>query len=204
MAVDGGYEGSIEKWLISLKGATGYTGYTGPTGPTGIIGPTGSTGETGPAGSEGTAVYGIMSLSNGAVLSAQMGEAKTIPMNNFFGSNVLYSAENSETDPTITVSESGIYEVEWLLTCKTNTAANLAVKVGKGINNAFMYLDQLTVLKTLTSNMEITFSGKTYTTAYSGTAFTLVATPQSTNITITIPSGGTNAYLAVKRLGNLI
>ncbi len=145
-----------------------------------------------------------MSLSNGAVLSAQMGESKMIPMNNFFGSKVIYAADNSGTNPTITVSESGIYEVEWLLTCKTNNTANLAVKVGKGTNSALLYLDQLTVLKTLTSNMEATFSGKTYTTAYSGTAFTLVATPQSANITITIPSGGTNAYLSVKRLGNLI
>ncbi len=189
--------------MISLKGATGSTGSTGPIGATG---PAGATGATGPAGLAGAAVYGIMSLSNGAVISAQIGEAKMVPMNNFFGSNVLYSADNLGTNPTITATESGIYEVEWLLTCKTTagTSTNLAVKVGKGSNNAFIYLDQLTVLKTLANNTEATFSGKTYTTAYPGTAFTLVATPQSTNITLTIPSGGTNAYLSIKRLGDIV
>lgn len=58
IAVQNGYEGTEQEWLLSLKGAKGDTGATGPqgeTGATGPQGPKGDTGETGPQGPEGPA-----------------------------------------------------------------------------------------------------------------------------------------------------
>ncbi|MCH5157518.1 MAG: right-handed parallel beta-helix repeat-containing protein [Clostridiales bacterium] len=65
IAVENGFEGTVEEWLESLKGDKGETGSNGtngsngsngsngaagPQGPAGPTGPQGSTGETGPAG----------------------------------------------------------------------------------------------------------------------------------------------------------
>lgn len=58
IAVQNGYEGTEQEWLLSLKGAKGDTGATGPqgeTGATGPQGPKGDTGETGPQGETGPA-----------------------------------------------------------------------------------------------------------------------------------------------------
>jgi hypothetical protein len=74
LAVQQGYVGTLDAWLLSLKGAdgrdgidgavgpmgpagpageTGATGATGPMGPQGEVGPKGETGATGPAGADG-------------------------------------------------------------------------------------------------------------------------------------------------------
>lgn len=56
IAVQNGYEGTEQEWLLSLKGAKGDTGATGPqgeTGETGPQGPQGVQGETGPQGPQG-------------------------------------------------------------------------------------------------------------------------------------------------------
>lgn len=45
IAVQEGFEGTVDEWLLSLTGPTGPTGPIGPIGPTGATGPTGSTGD---------------------------------------------------------------------------------------------------------------------------------------------------------------
>ena len=50
LAVDAGFEGSLEDWLLSLIGPQGEKGETGPQG---IQGPKGDTGEQGPQGEQG-------------------------------------------------------------------------------------------------------------------------------------------------------
>jgi DNA-binding CsgD family transcriptional regulator len=53
LAIDAGFDGSLEEWLESLKGATGDEGATGPEGPEGIQGPRGPDGIQGSQGIQG-------------------------------------------------------------------------------------------------------------------------------------------------------
>lgn len=59
LAVQEGFDGTLDEWLASLKGADGKDGETGPEGPRGIQGetgpqgPQGIQGETGPQGEQG-------------------------------------------------------------------------------------------------------------------------------------------------------
>lgn len=55
IAVQNGYEGTEQEWLLSLKGAKGDTGSQGPAGATGPQGPKGDTGATGQQGIQGPA-----------------------------------------------------------------------------------------------------------------------------------------------------
>ncbi|MCH5157519.1 MAG: collagen-like protein [Clostridiales bacterium] len=72
IAVENGFEGTVEEWLESLKGAdgtngtngtngsngsNGSNGAAGPQGPAGPTGPQGSTGETGAAGKSAYEIY---------------------------------------------------------------------------------------------------------------------------------------------------
>ena len=53
IAVQNGFDGSVEEWLESLKGETGPQGEKGDTGATGPQGEKGDTGATGPQGEKG-------------------------------------------------------------------------------------------------------------------------------------------------------
>jgi hypothetical protein len=53
IAVEEGFIGTVEEWLLSLEGPAGATGATGPQGPIGLTGPTGATGPQGPIGLTG-------------------------------------------------------------------------------------------------------------------------------------------------------
>lgn len=50
VAVEEGFVGTVDEWLVSLKGAKGATGAAGVAGP---AGPKGDTGDQGPAGPKG-------------------------------------------------------------------------------------------------------------------------------------------------------
>ena len=53
LAVEAGFEGTLEEWMAGLKGDTGPQGPKGDTGPAGPQGPKGDTGATGPQGPQG-------------------------------------------------------------------------------------------------------------------------------------------------------
>ncbi|MBE5033463.1 hypothetical protein [Gallalistipes aquisgranensis] len=53
VAVEEGYDGTPEQWLLSLRGEKGETGATGAQGPRGETGPEGPAGPAGPAGGKG-------------------------------------------------------------------------------------------------------------------------------------------------------
>ena len=55
LAVDNGFEGTLQEWLDSLKGETGATGTQGPQGEQGVQGETGPQGATGATGPQGVA-----------------------------------------------------------------------------------------------------------------------------------------------------
>ncbi|MFB7043734.1 hypothetical protein ACFCY4_36405, partial [Streptomyces sp. NPDC056294] len=53
IAVEQGYEGTVEEWLASLVGPEGPQGGPGPTGQAGAAGPAGPEGAQGPVGAAG-------------------------------------------------------------------------------------------------------------------------------------------------------
>lgn len=116
IAVQNGYVGTEQEWLLSLKGAKGDTGATGPQGETGATGPQGpqgekgDTGATGPQGPAGTTQWsGIqdkpfstigtgLSVSNG-VLSADGGAEYTA------GAGIVIDRANTISANTMTNKE---------------------------------------------------------------------------------------------------
>lgn len=54
IAVDNGFKGNEQEWLLSLKGSKGDPGQNGSQGPAGAIGPAGPKGEKGDPGQIGT------------------------------------------------------------------------------------------------------------------------------------------------------
>ncbi|MEU9306964.1 collagen-like protein [Streptomyces sp. NPDC048256] len=65
VAVEQGFAGTVEQWLVSLTGPQGVKGNTGATGPTGPKGDTGATGAAGPTGAPG-----VVQSVNGQSLAA--------------------------------------------------------------------------------------------------------------------------------------
>ncbi|MGG1363677.1 hypothetical protein ABE287_18825 [Bacillus velezensis] len=57
IAVDNGFSGTVEEWLVSLKGEKGNTGAAGAKGEKGDTGATGAKGATGAAGKDGKSAY---------------------------------------------------------------------------------------------------------------------------------------------------
>ncbi len=197
IAVDNGYDKSEEEWLDSLIGMTGDTGPAGNIGPQGPAGAPGMTGPTGPAGSAGTAVLGALAVTGGGTLLALNGIDTRIPMDVVeYGINITYNWGNITS---MTVLESGVYEVIWYLTATTTTNdVDLIVRVGKN----GIYSNQLSVRKTMASNTEYSFIGSSIQTAYENTVFDLIVTSQNKDAVLHIPGGGTNAYLSVKKISS--
>ena len=124
-----------------LAGATGATGATGPQGLQGIqgiqgpTGPTGATGATGPSGESGLGAYGgkyndtaqILALTNGVPTTIEI--PSVMPIN-----GVQYTPANS-----ITINESGDYEINYSANVTSTNSATIAIAVrenGTAIDSA--------------------------------------------------------------------
>ena len=57
LAVEAGFEGTVEEWLLSLQGPAGEPGPEGPEGPEGPAGADGAQGPAGPEGPAGKSAY---------------------------------------------------------------------------------------------------------------------------------------------------
>ena len=62
IALEHGFEGTVEEWLESLKGAPGATGPAGPAGPEGPQGPAGSDGANGEGGCGSVVGLGVAAV----------------------------------------------------------------------------------------------------------------------------------------------
>jgi hypothetical protein len=79
IAIDNGFEGTEEEWLLSLTGPQGEQGETGPKGDTGEQGPQGETGPQGEQGDEGApaTINGVNALTieaTAGITAEQSGE----------------------------------------------------------------------------------------------------------------------------------
>lgn len=106
-------------------GTAGITGPTGPTGLTGAIGPTGATGPTGPTGSAIGVYGGLYNSSSQLVFFTAADTYVKLNLNTALPSNQVTPNANS----TITVNETGTYEINYNILMSTSAAVDVSAAV---------------------------------------------------------------------------
>ena len=196
---------------IGPQGIPGTEGPTGPTGPQGlqglqgIQGPTGPTGPTGPAGPQGlqglqgiqgptgpTAIetYGRKYNTSTDNISLETNIAQNIPLGNNGPTNNITTA----TQNTLTITENGVYLVEYGFSGSSSANATLTVEVKQNANA----IGSTSIVKTVTANNNTDFNSSTINSFAVGDEIGL-SIKSSTTATIT-PANGTNAYLNIVRI----
>ena len=182
--------------LQGLQGIQGPTGPTGPTGPQGlqglqgIQGPTGPTGPTGPAGPTAIETYGRKYNTSTDNISLETNVAQNIPLGNNGPTNNITTA----TQNTLTITENGVYLVEYGFSGSSSTNATLTVEVNQNANA----ISGTSIVKTVTANNNTDFNSSTINSFAVGDEIGL-SINSSTTATIT-PANGTNAYLNIVRI----
>ncbi len=118
-----GYDGI--DGAMGPTGAAGITGPTGPTGATGAIGPTGATGPTGPTGSAIGVYGGLYNSSSQLVFFTAADTYVKLNLNTALPSNQVTPNANS----TITVNETGTYEINYNILMSTSAAVDVSAAV---------------------------------------------------------------------------
>ena len=179
-----------------LQGLQGIQGPTGPTGPQGlqglqgIQGPTGPTGPTGPAGPTAIETYGRKYNTSTDNISLETNIAQNIPLGNNGPTNNITTA----TQNTLTITENGVYLVEYGFSGSSSTNATLTVEVKQNANA----IGSTSIVKTVTANNNTDFNSSTINSFAVGDEIGL-SIKSSTAATIT-PANGTNAYLNIVRI----
>ena len=179
-----------------LQGLQGIQGPTGPTGPQGlqglqgIQGPTGPTGPTGPAGPTAIETYGSKYNTSTDNISLETNIAQNIPLGNNGPTNKITTA----TQNTLTITENGVYLVEYGFSGSSSTNATLTVEVNQNANA----ISGTSIVKTVTANNNTDFNSSTINSFAVGDEIGL-SIKSSTAATIT-PANGTNAYLNIVRI----
>ena len=181
---------------IGPQGISGTEGPTGPTGPQGlqglqgIQGPTGPTGPTGPAGPTAIETYGRKYNTSTDNISLETNIAQNIPLGNNGPTNNITTA----TQNTLTITENGVYLVEYGFSGSSSTNATLTVEVNQNANA----ISGTSIVKTVTANDNTDFNSSTINSFAVGDEIGL-SINSSTTATIT-PANGTNAYLNIVRI----
>ena len=179
-----------------LQGLQGIQGPTGPTGPQGlqglqgIQGPTGPTGPAGPAGPIAIETYGRKYNTSTDNISLETNIAQNIPLGNNGPTNKITTA----TQNTLTITENGVYLVEYGFSGSSSTNATLTVEVNQNANA----ISGTSIVKTVTANNNTDFNSSTINSFAVGDEIGL-SIKSSTAATIT-PANGTNAYLNIVRI----
>ena len=182
--------------LQGLQGIQGPTGPTGPTGPQGlqglqgIQGPTGPAGPIGPAGPTAIETYGRKYNTSTDNISLETNIAQNIPLGNNGPTNNITTA----TLNTLTITENGVYLVEYGFSGSSSTNATLTVEVNQNANA----ISGTSIVKTVTANNNTDFNSSTINSFAVGDEIGL-SINSSTAATIT-PANGTNAYLNIVRI----
>ena len=176
--------------LQGIPGTEGPTGPTGPQGLQGIQGPTGPTGPTGPAGPTAIETYGRKYNTSTDNISLETNIAQNIPLGNNGPTNNITTA----TQNTLTITENGVYLVEYGFSGSSSTNATLTVEVNQNANA----IGGTSIVKTVTANDNTDFNSSTINSFAVGDEIGL-SIMSSTTATIT-PANGTNAYLNIVRI----
>ena len=176
--------------LQGIQGPTGPTGPTGPQGLQGLQGIQGPTGPTGPAGPTAIETYGSKYNTSTDNISLETNIAQNIPLGNNGPTNKITTA----TQNTLTITENGVYLVEYGFSGSSSTNATLTVEVNKNANA----ISGTSIVKTVTANNNTDFNSSTINSFAVGDEIGL-SIKSSTAATIT-PANGTNAYLNIVRI----
>ena len=182
-----------EQGLRGETGLTGPQGVQGEQGEQGEIGPTGPTGPTGPAGPAGESslnTYGRKYNTTTDGINLETNIAQNIPL----GSNGPSNRITTATQNTLTITENGIYLVNYSFSGSSSTAATITVEVKQNATS----IGSTSIVKTVTPSTNTDFIGGTINTFNTGDQIGLDI-KSSTATTIT-PSDGTNAYLNITRI----
>ena len=176
--------------LQGLQGIQGPTGPTGPQGLQGLQGIQGPTGPTGPAGPTAIETYGRKYNTSTDNISLETNIAQNIPLGNNGPTNKITTA----TQNTLTITENGVYLVEYGFSGSSSTNATLTVEVNQNANA----ISGTSIVKTVTANNNTDFNSSTINSFAVGDEIGL-SIKSSTAATIT-PANGTNAYLNIVRI----
>ena len=176
--------------LQGLQGIQGPTGPTGPQGLQGLQGIQGPTGPTGPAGPTAIETYGRKYNTSTDNISLETNIAQNIPLGNNGPTNKITTA----TQNTLTITENGVYLVEYGFSGSSSTNATLTVEVNQNANA----IGGTSIVKTVTANNNTDFNSSTINSFAVGDEIGL-SINSSTAATIT-PANGTNAYLNIVRI----
>ena len=176
--------------LQGLQGIQGPTGPTGPQGLQGLQGIQGPTGPTGPAGPTAIETYGRKYNTSTDNISLETNIAQNIPLGNNGPTNNITTA----TQNTLTITENGVYLVEYGFSGSSSTNATLTVEVKQNANA----IGSTSIVKTVTANNNTDFNSSTINSFAVGDEIGL-SINSSTAATIT-PANGTNAYLNIVRI----
>ena len=172
---------------IGPQGIPGTEGPTGPTGPQGLQGLQGIQGPTGPTAIE---TYGRKYNTSTDNISLETNIAQNIPLGNNGPTNNITTA----TQNTLTITENGVYLVEYGFSGSSSTNATLTVEVNQNANA----ISGTSIVKTVTANNNTDFNSSTINSFAVGDEIGL-SINSSTAATIT-PANGTNAYLNIVRI----
>ena len=173
-----------------ISGTEGPTGPTGPQGLQGIPGTEGPTGPTGPAGPTAIETYGRKYNTSTDNISLETNIAQNIPLGNNGPTNNITTA----TQNTLTITENGVYLVEYGFSGSSSTNATLTVEVNQNANA----IGGTSIVKTVTANDNTDFNSSTINSFAVGDEIGL-SIMSSTTATIT-PANSTNAYLNIVRI----
>ena len=176
--------------IPGTEGPTGPTGPTGPQGLQGLQGIQGPTGPTGPAGPTAIETYGRKYNTSTDNISLETNIAQNIPLGNNGPANNITTA----TQNTLTITENGVYLVEYGFSGSSSTNATLTVEVNQNANA----ISGTSIVKTVTANNNTDFNSSTINSFAVGDEIGL-SINSSTAATIT-PANGTNAYLNIVRI----
>lgn len=165
-------------------------GETGPIGPQGIPGTEGPTGPAGPTGPTAIETYGRKYNTSTDNISLETNIAQNIPLGNNGPTNKITTA----TQNTLTITENGVYLVEYGFSGSSSTNATLTVEVKQNANA----IGSTSIVKTVTANNNTDFNSSTINSFAVGDEIGL-SIKSSTAATIT-PANGTNAYLNIVRI----
>lgn len=182
--------GTDDNVILNFNIPRGETGPIGPQGIPGTEGPTGPTGPTGPAGPTAIETYGRKYNTSTDNISLETNIAQNIPLGNNGPTNNITTA----TLNTLTITENGVYLVEYGFSGSSSTNATLTVEVNQNANA----ISGTSIVKTVTANNNTDFNSSTINSFAVGDEIGL-SINSSTAATIT-PANGTNAYLNIVRI----
>ena len=160
------------------------------TGPQGLQGLQGIQGPTGPTGPTAIETYGRKYNTSTDNISLETNIAQNIPLGNNGPTNNITTA----TQNTLTITENGVYLVEYGFSGSSSTNATLTVEVNQNANA----IGGTSIVKTVTANNNTDFNSSTINSFAVGDEIGL-SIKSSTTATIT-PANGTNAYLNIVRI----